>query len=351
MPVSSRAASRRRSARTTGVVALAAAILAALFAAGGLTAPPAHADGEAVLDPAVSRVFGSDRYDLASKIAQRTNPSGSGVVYVASGESFADALSAGPAAAVQGAALLLVPSDSLPSVVRTELAALNPHRVVVVGGALSVTEATVAQLRATVPHAAVERMSGADRYEVSRVVVADAFRLTPAVYLATGAGFADALTAGAVAANNGSPVVLIDGAGAVLDSGTRGLIASLASRDVVLAGGTGSISAGIEHSLPTGTTGRRVGGADRYEVSVNLNGLNTADFDTVYLATGSTFPDALAGGVLAGIGHHPLYVVPSDCVPRGALAQMTTHGTRNVVVLGGTASLGPRVEALTPCTW
>ncbi|MGD8167603.1 cell wall-binding repeat-containing protein [Herbiconiux sp. P16] len=349
-PVLSRAASRRRSIRITGAAAVAAVGLAAGLI-GGAIAPPARAD-DTVFGPLVTRVSGADRYDMAAQISRLTNPTGARVVYVASGASFADALSAGPAASRNAGPLLLVPPDSVPTAVTAALAILDPLRVVVVGGSLSVTEAAVAQLRTAAPHATVERISGADRYAVSRAVVADAFRTRPsAIYLATGANFPDALTAGAVAASNASPVVLVDGGAPALNGDTLGLLTSLGSRDVVLVGGTGSVSAGIEHSIPAGMVGLRVGGATRFDVSLNLNNANAANYDTVYLATSNTYPDALAGGVLAASGHHPLYIVPSDCVPFGVVAKMVNYGTKNVVLLGGTASLGPAVEALTPCSW
>jgi hypothetical protein len=51
------------------------------------------------------------------------------------------------------------------------------------------------------------------------------------------------------------------------------------------------------------------------------------------------------------MGQHPLSIVPQDCVPSGVIAKMVSHGTKNVVLLGGTASLGPAVEALVPCAW
>jgi putative cell wall-binding protein len=137
---------------------------------------------------------------------------------------------------------------------RAALAILDPIRVVVVGGPLSISEATVAQLRTAAPHATVDRISGADRCAVSRAVVADAFHSPPtAVYLATGANFPDALTAGAVAGSNSSPVVLVDGGAPTLPGDTLGLLTGLGSRDLILVGGTSSISAGIEHAIPAPT--------------------------------------------------------------------------------------------------
>ncbi|NUR59198.1 MAG: cell wall-binding repeat-containing protein [Catenulispora sp.] len=56
---------------------------------------------------------------------------------------------------------------------------------------------------------AVTRFSGADRYATARAV-ADKFPAPKAVGVATGSGFADALTGGAAMAALGQPLLLTD---------------------------------------------------------------------------------------------------------------------------------------------
>jgi putative cell wall-binding protein len=298
----------------------------------------------------VSRLSASDRYELGAAVALATRPGGAETVYVASGANYPDALSAGPAAVKAGGALLLVAPDQAPPAALAALTRLNPTSVVVVGGEAAVSRRVVDALAAAAPRAAVGRLAGGDRYAISRAVVAQAFpRGADALFVATGANFPDALAAGAPAGILGAPVLLVNGSAASTDSDTLRTVTALGPGSIGIVGGTGAVSAGVESTLSSSVEVVRVTGIDRYAVSFALNERVLADYSTVYLATGASFPDALVGGVLAGTRHHPLYVVPSTCVPPGVLAKLAATGTGEVVLLGGTASLSSAVESLTPC--
>lgn len=228
--------------------------------------------------------------------------------------------------------------------------ALAPRRVVIVGGPSSVADSVIAETRTLLGAVPVTRVSGADRYEVSRRLAAFAFPAgAMAPFIATGTRFPDALSTGPAASFYNSPIVLVDGANATADPATLATITSLHPTAVGIAGGSLSVSSGIEMSLAAIAPVTRFDGADRYAVSVAASESIDNDTSTAYLATGVNFPDALAGGVLAGRLGHPLYLVPGTCVTRDVLASLAAHGTRNVVLLGGTATLSAAVERLTPC--
>lgn len=329
----------------------------------GAASSPAVSGSFTLTAPAVSRIQGADRYQVSVAIAERAFPGAATapVVYIATGTNYPDALSAGPAAATQGGPLLLVLPDRIPDAVATKIAALEPGRIVIVGGQASVGAPVFRALEALVPTATVERLAGADRYAASRAVVASAFPAgtVPHAYAATGATFPDALSAGAAAGSRGEPVVLVYGPGSpagtgdAVDAPTVNLFRSLGTTSLTVVGGVASVSEAVATQLATSIPAAvtRVGGADRYAASINLNRDSFASAGTVYLATGRTFPDALAGGVLAAAGDAPLYVVPGDCVPRGVISDLARLGATNVVLLGGPASLTPAVATLTPCAW
>lgn len=318
----------------------------------GLQRSPAVTGTVLVADrPAVDRLDGATRFDVAVAVADQAFPGTAPVVYVATGTNYPDALSAGPAAVAKGGPLLPVLPDSVPEVVAAKIAALKPARIVIVGGTDSVRDAVRAALQQLVPDARVDRLAGADRYAASRAVVADAFGSAPQAYVATGGGFADALSAGGAAGSKGQPVVLVNGPAAAADTPTLELFQTLKSTSLTVAGGRFSVSEGVLDSLSAGVPAAvtRVSGDDRYATSVALNADAFDEADTVYLATGLNFPDALAGGVLAGLQDAPLYVVPGDCVPRGVLAGIARLGADDVVLLGGTTALTPAVQQLAPC--
>lgn len=338
----------------------AVAVLAAVVAVGhsGWQSGAGAAEREAgdaafASGPVITRIAGADRFEMSALIAQRLAPDGAEAAYLANGTGFADALSAGPAAAQSVAPVLLTTRDAVPPSVAAELIRLAPKRVVVVGGPDSVSEAVLAQIRVWLPHARVDRIGGPDRYAVSRAIVTDGFgTATTTAFVATGATFPDALSAGAVAAAHHSPVLLVNGAAASADSDSIASLARLSITEFGVAGGPLSVSDGVMATLaPPAVYRLRFGGADRYAVSLAINNALAVNWSTVYLATGANFPDALAGGVLAGVWKTPLFVVPGSCVPQGVLDAIHSHGTAEVRLLGGTASLSPAVATLTSCGW
>ena len=112
------------------------------------------------------------------------------------------------------------------------------------------------------------------------------------------------------------------------------------------------MSPGIEAFLPglgLPDVSFRLGGADRFEVSGNINRDAFDSPDKVFIATGFAFPDALAGAALAGRENAPLYVVPRTCVPQHIVDDITAFAPEELVLLGGPAALTAAVETLTPC--
>ncbi|MCS5717324.1 cell wall-binding repeat-containing protein [Herbiconiux sp. CPCC 205763] len=90
--------------------------------------------------PDVERVGGADRYELAANISKASDYSGGdNTVFVVSGETFADALSAGPIAAAHTAPVLLTARATLPGSTKSELMRLTPRRVIIVAGPASVS--------------------------------------------------------------------------------------------------------------------------------------------------------------------------------------------------------------------
>ena len=302
---------------------------------------------------AVQRFAGADRYATAIAMS-RTFAPGVGVLYVARGSDYPDALSAAPAAAAGGGALLLVTTTEIPAAVTIEIQRLKPKKIIVVGSTGSINAAVYNQLTALTPE--ITRQGGADRYQSSRIIVDNAFGSAGVdrVYLATGRNFPDALSASAAAGAGNGAVILVDGSTGALDAATIALIRKLNPRDIVLAGGSAVLSTGIENSakalnLPGGTL--RLSGPDRFSTSLALNNNAFTTASTVYIATGYNFPDALAGAPLAGANNAPLYVVPGGCVPKATVAAITKYGATKLVLLGGTSTVSTAVERLAPCAF
>lgn len=300
----------------------------------------------------VTRTAGPDRYSTAVAASQQFFPSPAAVPYVliATGSNYPDALAAGPLAANLAAPLLLTATDSLPSQVAAEVARLNPTKILVLGGEGAVSASVYSQLAGI--QANIQRIEGADRYATGRAIVEFGFTTTSEVWIATGQNFPDALSAGAVGAGTGRPVVLLNGTADSVDAVTLALLTTLNPARIKIAGGASAVSAGIQAQLvsafPSATV-ERFGGADRYETSLAINAQAFDVARTVFLATGATFPDALAGAPLAGQGSSPLIVVPPTCIGAETRLQIDRVQASTVLLLGGTGALNASVFDLTVC--
>ncbi|WP_440711608.1 cell wall-binding repeat-containing protein [Herbiconiux sp. YIM B11900] len=299
--------------------------------------------------PSASRIGGADRFEVAAGVAEQTHPAGASTVFIASGGNYPDALSAAPAANHAGGALLLTTADAIPAPTQAALTRLAPSKVVIVGGPNTISEGVAAGLKALVPGATVSRIGGADRFAVSRAVATTVFGTAAQAIVATGANYPDALSSGGAAAVVDEPVVLVNGGLGAADAETLSVFGRLGTTTLVISGGPNSVSTGVEASLRTVATVTRVGGADRFEASVNINKASFGTATTAYLATGLNYPDALVGGVISGKNRSPLYVVQTNCVPQATLDDIARIGATKVVLLGGPNSLSDRVFNLVPC--
>lgn len=302
----------------------------------------------------IDRIEGDDRYATAVAIAKKGYTTAD-VVYVATGANYPDALSAAPAAVAEDGPLLLTPSDHLPASVLTAIKTLNPKEIVVVGGKAAVSPSVEAAL-AAIPVTStpselpkVHRIAGADRFATARAVVDRAFTSATTAYVATGNNFPDALSAAAAAGSIGAPVILVNGPQPAIDNETSTLLDKLGVTTTVIAGGPSAVSTGIQSSLGQISAVSRVAGNDRYTTSLAINDAEVFKSATAaFLATGTQFPDALAGAALAGAKGAPLYVVQPTCIPGGTRSAIL-RSADTVTLLGGPSALSDGVMALRGC--
>ena len=299
------------------------------------------------------RIAGSDRYETAAAVSRFAYVPPVPVVYVASGSSYPDALAGGPAARVGNGALLLTASNFLPDATAAELARLKPGRIVVLGGTGVVSSGVASALRSYTT-GGVTRLAGVDRYATAAAISASAFPAgATVVYVATGTGFPDALAAGAAAARVKAPILLV-GPNAV-PGATAAELTRLDPDQIVVMGGTSVVSDAILQRLTAyAGTVRRVSGPDRYATAASLSASTFAanSVGTVYVASGTSFPDGLAVGPVAGRGGSPLLLVPSNFLPVSVAAELRRLDPTRVIIIGGTAvvsnTLRQQILALWP---
>lgn len=188
------------------------------------------------------RLAGQSRYGTAAVVSTLWEPNDT--VFLASGMNYPDALAGAAAAGYEGAPVLLTARDSLPAETAEALAYHAPTRIVVLGGTGSVSTTAANQAKAAAgTNPVVERLSGVDRYQTAIAISKDTFPESPrvpVVYVASGAGFADALSGAAAAGNLGGPMLLTP-----YGSAPAAVLAEIDRLDpvrVVVLGGPGAVS-------------------------------------------------------------------------------------------------------------
>lgn len=300
---------------------------------------------------ATTTVSGVDRYVTASTIARTAYPSGAQTVYVAVGTAFADGLAAAPVAASIGAPLLLTAKDHVPAPTVEAIRQLGATQIVLLGGPLVVDAAVENQLRGLAPN--FQRIAGETRYDTALMLAASGFSEgADTAYLATGENFPDALAASAAAGANGAPVLLVRPSDTVVPANVEALIQQLGVSRIVVMGVEGVVSRGLENdarTIPGVTEVVRFGGATRYDTALALNRSEFPTATRAFVASGTSFPDAMAAAAVAGAQGAPIVLSNGECILAGALQHKVDAGVTNVSILGGPLVMRSTVREYLSC--
>ncbi|WP_109473366.1 cell wall-binding repeat-containing protein [Ornithinimicrobium cavernae] len=189
----------------------------------------------------------------------------------------------------------------------------------------------------------VLRVAGVDRYDTAARIAHQFAPGVDTVFVATGAGFPDALAAAARAGSLEGPVLLVKPS--AVPAVTRIELDRLAPANVVIVGGDAAVSDDVEQELraflPEASFTRHAG-SSRYDTAALIAGEFAAS-EVVYVATGLDYPDALAGAARAASVDAPVLLVKPDAVPQATVAQLERLGPERIVVLGGTSAVSEQV--------
>lgn len=206
---------------------------------------------EAAPDAKITRIWGNTRYETAVNVCRaisgrKLTMGSTGII--ASGQGFADALSAAPYSASNYAPILLSGPDGLSKETLNSIKSSGLKRIVIVGGHAAVPESVEQQLRSCGIED-ITRLAGDTRYETS-AKVADFIvgtKNVSRIYCAAGSNFPDALSAGPLVAQSGSPILLVDESSTAAQ-GWLGKRKGYIS-DLYIAGGSSAVSDSLTNSL------------------------------------------------------------------------------------------------------
>jgi len=182
------------------------------------------------------------------------------------------------------------------------------------------------------------RLAGDDRYATAAAISADSFPGTVNhVVIATGQDWPDALSAGAAAARLDAPLLPVRKD--TIPPDVQGEITRLQPRRAWIIGGHAAVSEAVLRALTAqGITAVRVSGPTRYDTSAAVARRFFPVARSAVYASGSSYADALAGGVAAAHRDVPLILTAPDRV-----LDVTPVLGGDSLVIGGSAAVSDAV--------
>jgi len=195
------------------------------------------------------------------------------------------------------------------------------------------------------------RTGGRTRYATAAKLFDSEFTGALDAVLSSGAAFPDAMSANYLAGSLSTGTLLT--LPTTLSAEARGSLVRSRVDTVYITGGFGAVSQAVENQVKAIHVGGaaaapfikvvRLDGQNRYETNLNINETAFVPTDTVLLASGKNFPDALALGPVAYQGF-PLILTGGVTLGDSELTQLGDFAPTNVVIAGGTGVVSQAIE-------
>ncbi len=292
------------------------------------------------------RMWGKTRTETAVAISKAAFPEGADNVILASGDNYPDALAGGPLAYALNAPILLVCRSNPDQATLSEIRRLGAKNAYILGGT-GVIKDSVADTLSNMG-LSVERLAGKDRFRTAVAIAEKLETLRGAkpdeVFFVFFNNYPDALAVSNVAALKGSPILYIEGNGVLQSSITSYMDGLTSVSKSYILGGPAVVNARADASLGAYGTVERIYGSDRYETCTKINRKFSGilNGDSLCLACGTNYPDALAGSVFAAKHHAPLLLAGSS-LSNDQTSYIKTKAPRFVYAFGGTGVLSDKV--------
>lgn len=292
-----------------------------------------------------TRLAGSGRCETAAEISKAGFESAENVV-LASGNDYADALAGVPLAYALDAPVLLIRNHELDSATLSEINRLGVKNVYILGGDFAINGGVESALKNKGYN--VSRLAGDDRFGTSVKIAEKLFELAGApdeLFFTYSHNYPDALAISGIAASKGCPVLYIAGSGNLTDETSDYISSSDAPKATIISGPAIVGSAAEENIENSGVDSvKRIYGSDRYETCLKINRQykDTFSGEAICVATGTNYPDALAGGVFAAANGAPLLLV-GDNLTNAQKNYLSELPPTDAYIFGGTGAVGENI--------
>ncbi|RPA60791.1 hypothetical protein EF384_04305 [Aerococcus agrisoli] len=289
----------------------------------------------------VTRISGRDRYLNAVEIS-KAGWTQADTVLLTNGTTFADSLAGSSLSGAYDAPILFTKANQLPAETLAEIKRLKASEVVVLGGETSVPEAILQAIADAGVN--VRRVDGSNRYFLAANIAKELKEDVKAPYeafLASGEVASDALSIAPVAASRLTPIYLTKNnklEQAVIDA------IPLVSQWTVIGSNNTISDSVVNQMIALGAKIRRIEGQDRYEVNQNIISeyIDPSKTDTLYVASGEHFSDALPSAALAAKKGTGVLLVKNDNntnIRKQKEFAVREENVDHLIILGGTPTI------------
>ena len=281
----------------------------------------------------VYRISGENRYETAFKTADLLKKQlvvdKFSCIVVASGTTFADALSGSYLASINHAPILLVNQYTVQEVADYIFANTYPESQIYILGGDAAVPSELDQLLAE--EFRVKRLAGQNRYETNLAILAETGLEANGIFICTGKEFADSLSVSALR----RPILLVN---KTLSGEQKQLLDTASHNAIYIIGGTNAVSEEIKSELSSYGNGHleRICGDNRYQTSFQVaERFFPESAENLVLVYGHKYPDGLCGGVLAYSLNAPMLLVREQNQDH-AIQYASQRNISTGAVLGGT---------------
>lgn len=285
----------------------------------------------------VERLAGQDRYETNSKIVDKGWDSADSVI-LCNSNMFADAIVCAPLSKKLNAPILLTDGVYYFNDAMQEIKRLGAKNIYIIGGTGVIPSGVEAGLKSQGYNTI--RIAGANRYETS-LEVAKYFTDPSTVYFTDGNNWQDALSISPIAAKLQAPIIL--GSRTSYSDKVNNYLANVPSGKITI----------LDDNAFSGTKGvSEVSGLVGANLLIAKNPLemneniirqykDQLNFNNVYLASSSTFADALSGSALASKNDNPIILVNRDNRKNSYdIINNSKNNIKTVSILGGEGVIG-----------
>ncbi|MFC6465195.1 cell wall-binding repeat-containing protein [Marinilactibacillus sp. GCM10026970] len=285
-------------------------------------------------EQSVVRISGETRYQTATNISQAGFKK-SGTVFIANAMNFADALSGGPLAFQKDAPILLANGSSLRPETLNEIKRLGASKAVILGGEAAISKSIENELKKL--GLSTQRLAGDTRFETAEVIAEELSKNTDSTeaVVVDGYNFADAMSVGPFAARKGMPIFLTRPAKLPDEARLRKY------NKTYIIGGETAVSKSVQNKLNSPT---RISGSNRFQTNLEVMNYFGVEKETLSIATGMNFADALTGSVLAAKNNAAVMLV-RDNGRDGFDEYLTKNKFKSFSIIGGETAVSKGVQS------